>query len=290
MKKVEERKIQGDILGDKVEATGSLVVKGSVLSRSIVEARSQIYISGNVEDSRISSMEGDVEVSGSVVGKDGAVFASGDVRVGLVDSSSIDSNGSVFIQNSSLNGRIRARNSVTVGSAAGRVEGGVVEAGLEIRTGNLGSRQNASTRVFLRNLRQQEIFELYILYERNIREKDKKLSHLAKVIELIRLLGERVVSLPREKKETLATQVKEYKKLKEEITTAHKERERILTENQELSKYNRVVYVENSVYPGVRVEIDKLSLEVKYTYSHVVFYKSGMIIMGDLDKYIHRKG
>jgi uncharacterized protein (DUF342 family) len=282
-----EKIITTDVEGKDgiINISGSCLIKGSVLNAD-VRVTEDLKIEGTVIGSKVLSSGGNISISQGIEGKECEVNAFGDIRASYISGGSVKSvNGSIYIKNRVLNSSIFARNLVHVNTGAGIISKSRVEAGIEILANSLGSIEKDETIVVLNNLRQQEMFELVLIYEQKLKEKLRKLQKLSKVIKIIQLLGERIVSLPASKKAELALQVKEFKELKSEIAQTNAEKEKVIKRNRELKMYTRAIIVNDTVNPNVEVIIDKLKHKVTRTFKKVIFYKTGIIIMGDLDQF-----
>ena len=282
-----EKIVNADVEGKHgvVDIVGSLRIKGSVINGE-VRATEDIKIEGTVIDSKIISSSGDITVAQGIEGRDTEIIAFGDIRVSYISGGSTASkNGSIYIKDRIVNSNVTARNLIHVNNGVGVIAKSKVEAGIEIIVNSLGNSERDETTVVLTNLRQQEMFELVLIYEQKLKEKVKRLEKLNKVIKIIRLLGDRVVSLPASKKRELALQVKEFKELKKEVAQTNAEKEKVIKRNRQLKMYTRAIIVNEAVYPNVEVVIDKLRHRVTRTFKKVIFYKTGIIIMGDLDKF-----
>lgn len=271
--------------GDSVKINGSLKIYGNVIKTEVF-ATGDIIIDGIVIDSKVLTNSGNITISQGIEGENSIIEAFGDIFAdycigGIVESK----NGSIYLNNRINNAKVNARNLVHVYKGQGIIEKAIVTAGIEVITNILGNENKEKTSIILSNQRQQELFELIIVYENKLKEKKKKLEQLLKIIKIIRLLGENVVNLSQEKKEQLAKQVKEYNIIKKEIEETNEEKKKVLKKNEEIKKYTRAIIVNEKVFPNVHITIDKLCQQVTKTYEKVIFYKTGIIIMGDLDQF-----
>ncbi len=94
-----------------------------------------------------------------------------------------------------------------------------------------------------------------------------------------------MVTLPQHKKEELAKQVNEYNSIRKEIADMNNEKNKVLKRNKEIKMYTRAIIVNETVFPQVSITIDKSHHNVRRKFKKVIFYKTGMIIMGDLDQF-----
>ncbi len=286
------RIIEGDVLptSGSIKYDGDLLIKGSILGGSFVVATGDIKVMGRIEASTVKSFNGNIEVEEGILGIEGyTVEADGSITCTYIHSATVRSNSSIKVKDVILDSTVKAKQSVLVEGGEGIIEGGEITAGFEIVANIIGSHNRTPTTVRLVNFRQRELYDLVLKYDRKIRELQVKLDQLNKYIQIIRILGRKVVQLPLEKKRELAQKVQEYNKIKVELTTLNMERERLFSENEEIKKLSRVIIAKEEVFPNVLVVIDNSQLQVKQHYKRVIFYKTGIIIMGDYDQFMLRK-
>lgn len=268
-----------------IKVSGSLIINGNVIEANVV-ATNDITINGTVIDSEIKTNSGNIKISQGIEGDKSNIDAFGDIRADYCIGGKVESkNGSIYFNNRINNASVRARNLIHVFRGDGIIEKAEVKAGIEVITNVLGNSEFEPTNVILSNERQQEMFELMLIYENKLKEKKRKMQQLLKIINIIRLLGQNVVNLSSEKKEYLAKQVKDYNIIKKEIEQTNEEKKKVVKQNNEMKMYTRAIIVNDKVYPKVNITIDKLNQEVNRKYEKVIFYKTGIIIMGDLDQF-----
>lgn len=261
------------------------IVKGSVLGGSIIST-SDIIIHGTVLDGNLITSGGNITVAQGIEGDASNIEAFGDIHCNYSHGGNITSkNGSVYVKNRVSNCTIIAKNLVHVKDGDGVIEKSTVEAGIEVISNLLGNEDKDPTYIILSNQRQQELFELILIYDQKLKDKKKRMAKLLKVIQIIKLLGEKVSKLPPKKREELALQVKEYNQIKREIMQTNEEKNKVIKRNNEIKMYTRAIIVNETVHPQVKIIIDKLEHSVVNKYKKVIFYKTGMIIMGDLDQF-----
>ncbi len=284
---MEEKVIQNDIEAKHgvIKHNGSVVINGSVLGGTL-QVSGDIVIEGAIIDGNVTTSGGNITIRQGIEGETTQVRAFGDIRTDYCHGGNVQSkNGSIYIKSLVTNSKLDARNLVHCDLGEGVIERSTVKAGIEIIVNRLGNTKHSTTYVNLSNERQQEMFELMLVYEQKLKDKKKRLEKLNKIIRIVRLLGEKVVALPPQKKEQLAIKVKEYNKIKNEIVQTNEEKRKVIQQNKDLKKYTRAIIVRGKVHPQVQVMIDKLKHKVVNTFEKVIFYKTGIIIMGDLDEF-----
>ncbi len=195
----------------------------------------------------------------------------------------------VTLQDYAMASRIMAKHSVSVEKGRGKIEGGEVEAGIGITANVVGSIENIPTTVKLTNFRQFDIYTLLMQLERELEAVTKEINNLQKIIEVIKILGDRVVQLPMEKKQELALKVKQYNELVMKKKDIEIKKERLIEENNNIDELERVIIIHDTLYPGVTATIDKVSNTIQEEYHKVILYKKGILIVGNFDEFMARK-
>jgi len=135
-----------------IEYKGDVLVKGDVRAGFTVISGGDVIIKGAVEDAVIEA-EGDVVVKGGVVSSGSAVIkAGGDISVGFVQHSRLESGGSVFIKVASMGTTISARKDVEVLRREGRIYGGEIEVGGWVVAQAIGCETCPTLRIKFRGL------------------------------------------------------------------------------------------------------------------------------------------
>lgn len=285
--KTVERIIRKDITENDgiINLKGSCTVKGNIDNAGL-KATGNIIIEGNVINGKLYSSGGSVTIKKGIEGEKTVIESFGDIRAVYCHGGRLNSsNGSIYIKSRITNCELKAKNLVHMEKSSGTIECAKVQAGIEIIVNKLGNDEKDSTVAVLTNERQQEMFELMIVYEQKLKDKKDKLSKLEKIIKIIKLLGDKVVKLPQAKKEELAKKVKNYKELRSEINQIILEKNKVIKMNKEIKRYTRAIIVTGNVFPNVEIIIDKLKHQVVRSFKKVIFYKTGIIIMGDLDQF-----
>ena len=291
MTETQPRVINGDINHETgpVNVKTGLIINGSVLDNTNVFATEDIIIRGFVNNAVIESSGGDICVDKGISGEKTKIKAFGDIRTPFIRNAQVKCSGSAYVSDVIFNATLKAKNIVEMHEGEGLIDESYVEAGVEISVKKIGSFDHGKTHVSLENFRQKELFEISLIYTQKLRQKKFRMSELEKVIDIIKILGSRISNLSHEKKHDLALKVKEYNELKVKIAKIKKEYERILSEKNQSKNIQRSIIAAKDVHPGVEVKIDNARLKVTKIYNGVIFYKSGIIIIGDLDSFTKRK-
>lgn len=130
-----------------IEHNGSLIIRGMVESGFEVKARGDVEIFKNVADARVIT-QGNIMVKGGFSGNhNGLLQALGNIHCKYVDDQVVISGDTVEIGGEAYNSLITGRKRVIVKGSKGRIVGGKIMAGDEIRATCLGS--DAGTRTEL---------------------------------------------------------------------------------------------------------------------------------------------
>jgi len=109
--------------------------------------------------------------------------------------------------------------------------------------------------------RQKQLFSVSMNLKKAIEEKMAEMSKLEKVIEVIRLLGDKVTTLPQEKKQELALQSKRYMELKNEISEYNNKLQRIEEEiSDEKPSIEKCPILIHNIKPSIELLFGSVSL------------------------------
>ena len=143
--------IKGDVdfkVGN-LDSRGSVRVTGDVKAGFELRIDGDLEIGGNVEDADIR-VKGNVLVKGGFFGNGkGILHADGDVTVKYAEGQNISSGGNVFIGGEIINCQVIAREKVVIKGSRGKIIGGEVRAGKEIRTSTAGSEAGIPTGLYV---------------------------------------------------------------------------------------------------------------------------------------------
>jgi len=268
---------------------GSLIINGDTLTGSIIIATQDIKINGNVFNSKIRSLNGNVFVKGSIQGVYSFIQAEKDISAAIVNNAKLKSNGNIIIKDLAIDSNILGKKSIYIHEGEGIIEGGYLEAGEEIITNSVGNKKKVETYLKLENYRENDLYSQLIEFHKKEVLLSNELQSLEKFIKVIRLLGEKVIVLPFEKKKELALKVKKYNEIKEKINLINKKKDEIYDLMKQEDELKRVIIVRDYIYEGVVVEIDGVKLKINNKYKRVILYKKGIIIIGNYDEFMQRK-
>jgi len=283
--------ISGNLSSEQqpIQHEGSILIKGNVENCNMVVASDDIEIKGDVINSKVRSIRGSIVVHGRINGENTFVYSAKNIEALSVHLANLKAFHTITLQDSAVSSRIMAKHSVKVEKGRGKIEGGEVEAGMGILANIVGSIESIPTNIKLTNFRQFDIYTLLMQLERELETVTKEINNLQKIIEVIKLLGDRVVQLPMEKKQELALKVRQYNDLNLKKKDIETKKERLIEENDNIDELERVIIIHDTLYPGVTATIDKVSNTIQEEYHNVILYKKGILIIGNFDEFMARK-
>jgi len=268
--------IGGDICAEtgNIRHNGSLIIRGKVDSGFEVIAKGDIEVAKNVDDAKIVS-GGNIMVKGGFLGsRSGFLKAAGDIHCKYINDQIVDAGGSVYIGGEAFNSLITAKDGVFVSGQKGRIVGGGVMAGDEIKATCLGS--DAGTRTEL-----QVAYDARLMKQYNeIVSESKALDENAERVKeglyvFYRLQMDNKLTTQKQKAlEKLEEFKKNLPKAKEELQA---KREAIEMEIQK-NKRARIVAAQK-VYPGVVLQFGIIYKEITDEMGPTIFQLEGAAII-----------
>ncbi|MBN1211682.1 MAG: DUF342 domain-containing protein [candidate division Zixibacteria bacterium] len=127
-----------------IDCKGSVRVNGDIKAGFTIKLDGDLEVNGNVEDCVID-VKGNVMVKGGFFGKgEGLMKAGGDVTLKYVEGQKILAT-NIYIGGEIINSKLLARERIHVKGRKGKIVGGDIKAGKEIRASELGSKAGTST-------------------------------------------------------------------------------------------------------------------------------------------------
>lgn len=289
------REISGNVTAQmqNIEHDGDLIVDGNVESGSYIVATGTIQIKGNVYNAKIKSLKSNILIEGGIKGVSTIIYAGGgNIQTKYVYNATLKADQSVIIDGVVIDAHIIAKKSIFVENNQSAIEGGEIEAGMDIVATSIGNQKRTATIIKIADFKQREIFAQIMKYDKQIDVLQVEMKKLEKFIDIIKLLGKKVVALPLEKKQDLALKVQRYNELKAKFDRINLEKQGLYIgtdENDEDTALERSIIARKHLFEGVHVYMDKSKLIIQSHYTNVILYKRGIIIVGDYDKFMHRK-
>jgi uncharacterized protein (DUF342 family) len=268
---------------------GALLIRGNAENGSFIEATDDIQVDGDVLNSKVRSINGSVIVKGGIKGPTAVVQAGKDIEASLAHRSTLKAARDIRLTKMAVEAQVTARNTVTVDREEGIIEGGEMTAGMEITANTIGSRNKTETGVRLVNYRQSEQYGSLLRVEKELAGLSGDLESLEKVIKVIRLLGDRVVQLPPEKKQDLALRIKRYNELKEKSDRLKGEKASLSETSGLTDGLDRSIIARKTLHEGVKAAIDNAVLTVQKEYQNVILYRKGIIVIAEFDAFMKKK-
>jgi uncharacterized protein (DUF342 family) len=287
------RVIEGNVTADmqNIEHDGALEVHGNVDSGGFILATGDVRVTGEINNAKIKSIKGAVVIDGDVKGVGSLIVSGGgDISVRSVYNATLKAESNVRVKVFEVDAHIVAKKSIFVETADGVIEGGEIEAGFDILSNFAGNDHNLATVLKISDFKQREIYARLMNVRKEEARISKEIENLEKFIEVIKILGKKVVALPMEKKQDLATKVQKYNELKNELATVKSQSQGLVVEHRkDEDELERTIIVKKKIFPGVVVFIDDTKLLIQNSYSNVILYRRGIIIVGDYDQFMQRK-
>jgi hypothetical protein len=271
-----------------IQHDGAVLIKGNVEPDCLVVANQNIEILGDVVSSQIKSLYGSVIVRGGIKGSSASVSAGENIETQYIQNATVKAYGNIIIHDNIIDAKIMAKNSIHMEKGTGKIEGGETEAGIEIIANLIGNPKKTTTFVKLTNFRQADLYSFLINYEKESAALSKQIEELEKIIQVIKILGSRVVDLPLEKKQELAMKVKLYNEMIEKRKKLDENKNLMVTSDREI-EIDRFIIAKQSIFGGVTVSIDRTESLIQKEYNNVILYKKGIIIIGNFEEFMNRK-
>jgi uncharacterized protein (DUF342 family) len=271
--------IHGDVdhtVGN-LNCKGTVRVTGDVKAGFEVKVDADVEVNGKVEDSTIIA-GGNIYVKGGFFGKsDGIMKAEGNVTVKFAEGQRIESGNDVTIGGEAINCIIEAGQRVLVKGRRGKVVGGQVRAGTEIRAAQLGSETGTLTSLTvaydaeLIDRYNDIIFELKRIKEDNARVKEALYSLYRAQID---------GALPPDKQAALEKLEKFRKDMPDTVNELMHQKKEI--EDEIAKNKDAVIVAEDILYSGVKASFGIVYREILEDYKCCkLTLDSGKVLVSD---------
>lgn len=285
----EKQIIQGPLEGKNLQVfKRDLLIQGDITECNFF-CDGDITVEGNIYESRLHTNGGSLFVSGQITDSVLEIFS--DVYAQALANCDIKcSYGSAYIKDYIHNSKIFAMHLIHSKEGAGEILGSQLSASIEIFGKRIGAFKNPQPCLLtLRPRNKQTMFELFFIYKQKLGNQEKDLATLSRYIKVFSLIKDKIKELPATKKNELLTKVTEYKALKQKIDAIKEERRRFFIQNPEEDKYNRSIIADDTIYPPSNITIDGKSYQLQNPEKTVGFYKSGIILQGELEKILNKR-
>jgi uncharacterized protein (DUF342 family) len=241
-----------------------VLVYGEIGAGVTLEAGEAIQVVGDIAPGARLKAGGDITVKGTVMGTSAepVTISGASVLLDRATRAVITARERVAA-GSLLHCTTRAGGLVEVTGAETGIVGGETEAGVGIHASSAGGDGPIFAVLRVSLARQKQLFQATTKLEKLIAEKETEVARLEKIMEVIRLLGEKVVALPPEKKQELAMQSKRYMDLKSEILDHRATIERIRAEVEVAIQTIEECPVQlRKILPGIEIMIGSSTLKL----------------------------
>lgn len=262
--------LEVEYLKSNLRYEGKLTVLGYVAEGIAVDARERLAITGDIgKGAEITCREGSLVLRGSALGtqespvkimsrqnaildnaRHSEIKSEGEIKVlGTIANSSLISRGKVHIEGPASSSRIYSQDVVHLAST---------------------NPEGEPVAITVKPLRSQEFLQELLRIDAKLTEIGEEKQRLSNIIELIKKLGASIATLSQEKKIALATDVKRYKEIDQEIAESDERKRQIMAENERLLALPWVL-IHGTIAQGTKVTILNSTLEIKQGTSHKAF-------------------
>ena len=241
-----------------IDFVGGVSIKGNVEAGFIVKATGDIEIGGMVNGADVSGRN--VVIKGGIVGQNrGLVKAAEDVSALFAENANIEAGRDVNITDTILHSNVRAGKCIYVEERKGIITGGSAAASEEIRCKLVGNPAAVVTRlsVGVDPTIQQKYNDL-------CKECKEDRARLKQITQMLNTLGKIDVSrLPQQRIDQINALTRSQFPLAGKIKRAEKE---IMALEEAMGRMNDgKIRVSDTVYPGVRISINSIIMNVQST-------------------------
>lgn len=286
--------IQGDVnlKSGNILFLGTVIVQGNVEDGFSIKAAGNIEVHGSVGKCELDA-EGDIIISGGVMGKNEGLITSGkSIYAKFIESVKVEANEGIYVQDGILHAFIDATKEVVCIGKRGAIVGGRVRAGELVKTKSLGSIANPETiiEVGIDPKKRQIMLELEEKREKSYKELEPLKANLENLNNQKKVMKK----LPQDKEELFQELLEKTEELETIIKTTDEEITEIETYLSQLKSKGKII-ASKVAFPGVKLYIKNAYLGIKTDYKKVAFvlqsgevntlpYSEDEVIMDKKDK------
>lgn len=260
--------------------TGNIVFLGAVLVRGNIEDGFSVKASGNVEvhgNIGAAFVESDNDVivrQGIMARNEGFIKASGNVFAKFIENGKVSARNDVIVKEEILHSQVDAGSRVICHGKKGVIAGGRIRAGYEVNAKNLGSSAYTDTLVEV-GIDPQWKDKLFNLEKdrENSQEQFRQISNNISTLQRHQKAGQ----ISEEKKTMLKRLELALKELKLQVYEIEEDTASLTHYLENLSIQGKVSAKAN-VFPGAKIWIRKVNLEVKNDFQAVTFIEDKDLI------------
>lgn len=262
--------IRGDVdysVGN-VDFPGSVIISGSILDGFKVKSGGNIEVGGCIEKAYVYA-EGNIIVGGGIIGRDeGEVKSFKNIYANFIEHGNVEAGEDVIVNESIRHSKIDAKKRVIVQGRIGTITGGKIRAGEEINAKVIGSVSGTLTIVESGSLpllrdEVQKLKEELVSDEEKFKGVEEGIKYLLSLKEKMR------DNFPEDKEKLLLQHIQAKNTLKEKLYTMSMALPLLEAEIHQVKEGRICAY--KVVYPGVKISIRAVQMEIETEYRFVTF-------------------
>jgi len=275
-----EKVILEDVVGQSIEHEGVLRLSGDVRDGAVITGKAGVHILGSVFGAQIFS-DGDITIQGDIRGEGGTVVKAGKTLTAKnIENAAIVAD--TVVCDSIRKSRIHAYNVIEAVTGIGEVHSTQCRAGNRFSANVLGQAGGHETVVEVELADKNRVLRNLFTTEESIRVSTEELDRLQRVVQMVKLMGEKVRELDQAKQQELRAKLQRVVEL-QGILKSLEEQHLALSgelEAQTVSDNSYPVEVRGKAIRGVIIKIDGAMFELTESFSTGAgFYKRKRILV-----------
>lgn len=266
---------------ENISIPGSFLVSGNLENSTLIHVNGDLTVVGDVVNTNIVA-KGHIKIQGQVKNTQNSfkINSFGDFTAGQVHRCLINAD-SIKIFHTINNSEVVADKNIQAPSAM-HIINSKLQAGTSIILGSV----KQETTLIIFSEKQMNMVKHLLEIEKTLKNFEKEMEPLKQSIKVFQILKDKVNELPESKRNELINNLKTFKQKLEEKKLLQNQFVTLKVETAKIKKsreHNPIV-IEEEIEKGTKVIIDNSSFVVQMKEKGVVFYKKSMIIMGKKDK------
>jgi len=243
-----------------IEFSGTILVKGTVLSGFTVNAGADIEIEGSIEGAIIKAKGNIMLMKGVQGGGKAVISAGGDINANFIESSTISAGGNITA-NSIMHSNVRCGGILSLIGKRGLFVGGKAVVGNKIEAKIIGSNMATVTEIEVGV--DPVLLEEYKVAVKEIEEANEQFKQTEKAISILQKMD--ISKMTDDKKKMLMDAIRSKIVLKSRINENQQKIDKIMPR---LKQKNGRVSASNVIYSGVKVTINDAVMYVRDDIQH----------------------
>ncbi|MDP7421843.1 MAG: FapA family protein [bacterium] len=255
--------VQGDVLSEHgtVHFDGNIKVEGNVMESAHLSATGDIEVKGQIRAAIIKADERIIAHTGFINCAKEECVAGTAIIAGDIIGSRVSCNGDILVKNRVIESEIRAKGRIYVGTTGtnvivgeGLILGGSVESDIEIWARTVGNATGKITTLKVKEPDQSPIFERILEIDKRILETKKDIAKIERTENILKVLGDRISTLPAERKKEILKEVRKGTEVRSELVQLEIKKTDLEKQMKKwMSGERPSVVVSELVYPGTEV-------------------------------------